>query len=285
MKASVFAALALAAIGAGGCTTGYPTGSLYTGTQIPHGMMRLEGAGAPKAGMKMGEACATGILSIVAFGDATLASAKKAGGVTDVHSVEFGGLNILGIYTQGCTIVYGTDQAAPPPPPPPAPPAPPPPAPPPPVEPPAPPPKVELKGAKMRSATQIDLGSIDFDSAKATIVMNGNSKKVLAAVIQILKDNAQITQLSIEGNTDNEGEPKFDNAKLSLDRANAVVAWLTKEGVDAGRLHVEGFGSAHPLGPNDTPPHRALNRRVEFHVLEWNHHPIPPERPAPPAAK
>jgi len=42
--------------------------------------------------------------------------------------------------------------------------------------------------------------------------MNGNSKKVLAAVVQILKDNAQITQLSIEGNTDNEGEPKFDNA-------------------------------------------------------------------------
>ena len=30
-----------------------------------------------------------------------------AGGITDVHSVEFGGMSILGIYTQGCTIVYG----------------------------------------------------------------------------------------------------------------------------------------------------------------------------------
>jgi hypothetical protein len=70
-------------------------------------MMRLEGAGAGKGGAKTGESCATGILGIVAFGDATLASAKKAGGVTDVHSVEFGGMSILGIYTQGCTIVYG----------------------------------------------------------------------------------------------------------------------------------------------------------------------------------
>ena len=108
MKFATLAVLGLIGVGAMGCTAfGYPQGSLYTGTQIPHGMMRLEGAGAGKGGAKTGESCATGILSIVAFGDATLASAKKAGGITDVHSVEIGEMNILGIYTQGCTIVYG----------------------------------------------------------------------------------------------------------------------------------------------------------------------------------
>jgi TRL-like protein family len=110
MKFATLAVLGIVAAGSFGCaaiTGGYPSGSLYTGTQTPHGMMRLEGAGAGKGGTKTGESCATGILSIVAFGDATLASAKKAGGVTDVHSVEFGSMSILGIYTQGCTIVYG----------------------------------------------------------------------------------------------------------------------------------------------------------------------------------
>ncbi|HEY5239977.1 MAG TPA: TRL domain-containing protein [Polyangiaceae bacterium] len=109
MKFATLAVLGLMGIGSTGCVIagGYPSGSLYQGTQIPHGMMRLEGAGAGKGGAKTGEACATGILGIAAFGDATLASAKKAGGVTDVHSVEFGGMSILGIYTQGCTIVYG----------------------------------------------------------------------------------------------------------------------------------------------------------------------------------
>jgi len=109
MKVATFAVLGFIAVGSMACSAlgGYPTGSLYTGTQTPHGMMRLEGAGAAKGGTKTGESCATGILGIAAFGDATLASAKKAGGVTDVHSVEFGSLNILGIYTQGCTIVYG----------------------------------------------------------------------------------------------------------------------------------------------------------------------------------
>jgi len=102
---SVCAAIAAGTIG---CTVlGYPTGSIYTGTKVPHGAMRLEGAGAGKGSTARGEACATGILGMVAFGDASLAAAKKAGGITDVHSVEFGGLSILGIYTKGCTIAYG----------------------------------------------------------------------------------------------------------------------------------------------------------------------------------
>jgi hypothetical protein len=90
-----------------GCGVGYPTGSLYTGIQVPHGMDRTETSGAAKSGDKHGEACATGILNAVAFGDASLDAAKKAGGVTEIHSVEFHGTNILGIYMQGCTEVHG----------------------------------------------------------------------------------------------------------------------------------------------------------------------------------
>jgi hypothetical protein len=89
------------------CGIGYPTGSIYTGTKTPHGMDKAEVSGAAKGGEKTGEACATGILMIAAFGDGSLDAAKKAGGITDVHSVEFGGTNILGIYQQGCTVVYG----------------------------------------------------------------------------------------------------------------------------------------------------------------------------------
>jgi hypothetical protein len=90
-----------------GCGVGYPTGSLYTGIQVPHGMDRAETSGPGKSGDKSGEACATGILNAVAFGDASLDAAKKAGGITEVHSVEFHGTNILGIYMQGCTEAHG----------------------------------------------------------------------------------------------------------------------------------------------------------------------------------
>ena len=90
-----------------GCGAGYPSGSLYTGTQTPHGLNRGEVSGPGKSGDKHGEACATGILGAVAFGDASLDAAKKAGGVTEVHSTEFHYTNILGIYIQGCTEVHG----------------------------------------------------------------------------------------------------------------------------------------------------------------------------------
>ncbi len=101
---------ALMAFGLSGCGAlgpMYPHGVVYTAVQQPHPMDRNEVSGAGKTGDKHGEACATGILSLVAFGDASVDAAKKAAGVTEVHSVEFHGTNILGIYTQGCTEVHG----------------------------------------------------------------------------------------------------------------------------------------------------------------------------------
>jgi len=109
LQATFCAATALSLLS--GCTYGlgygYPFGLLYTGAQIPHGMERSEASGPGKAGDKQGEACATGILFLAAFGDATLDTAKKVGGITEVHSVELQQTSILGLYVQSCTVVHG----------------------------------------------------------------------------------------------------------------------------------------------------------------------------------
>ena len=92
-----------------GCffTGGYPIGSIYDGSTIPHGADREELSGPGKTGDKAGEACATGILYLAAFGDASVDAAKKDGHISEVHSVELRKMNILGIYVQGCTQVHG----------------------------------------------------------------------------------------------------------------------------------------------------------------------------------
>ena len=36
-----------------------------------------------------------------------------------------------------------------------------------------------------------------------------------------------------------------------------------------------GYGSSNPVAPNDTAANKALNRRVEFHVLGFNGQPVP----------
>ena len=68
----------------------------------------MEATGPVRTGDKVGEACATGILALVAWGDASLDAAKKAGAITEVHSVEFKPTAVLfGIYYQACTVVHG----------------------------------------------------------------------------------------------------------------------------------------------------------------------------------
>jgi OOP family OmpA-OmpF porin len=180
-------------------------------------------------------------------------------------------IGFAGVATTGCHAEAEAKVAPPPPPPPPAPP---PPATTAEAPPPPPPPKkaITLKGVQMKSATKIDMpGDIEYTSGSAKIVLNDKSKKVLTQLATILKDNAEITKLRIEGNTDNAGEDKgFDNTKLSKERAQSIADYLTKNGIDASRLVVVGYGSSHPLAPNDTKEHMALNRYTDFVVQEFN---------------
>lgn len=58
-------------------------------------------------GTKTGQSCATSILGVVGTGDASIASAAKAGGVSKISSVDSDNFGILGIYAKNCTVVSG----------------------------------------------------------------------------------------------------------------------------------------------------------------------------------
>ena len=62
---------------------------------------------------------------------------------------------------------------------------------------------------------------------------------------------------------------KFEsNWDLSAARAVNIVKYFIEAGdVALERLSAVGYGESRPLEPNDTPQHRARNRRVEI-VLE-----------------
>ncbi len=55
---------------------------------------------------KQGTACATAILGF-ATGDASVEAAKEDGDITEVTHVDHTTKNILGIWGEFCTIVYG----------------------------------------------------------------------------------------------------------------------------------------------------------------------------------
>ncbi len=97
-------------------------------------------------------------------------------------------------------------------------------------------------------------------------VLDPTGDGVLLAVLDILQKHPEITKIRVEGHTDNHG-PDWINTPLSKQRAAAVVAWLTKKGVDAKRMESAGFGKTRPIDTNDTPEGMANNRRVEFHIV------------------
>jgi outer membrane protein OmpA-like peptidoglycan-associated protein len=169
--------------------------------------------------------------------------------------------SIIAALALGGTLLAACASA--PPPPPAA--APPPPAAPPPAPPPPPAaPALALVGA------QLDIkGEIEFDTGKATIKDNAASQGVLNAALAILKGAPMVTKVRVEGHTDSDGIPA-ENQKLSEARAAAVVKWLVDHGIEANRFVTAGCAARDPLFKNDTPEHKARNRRTEFDLEELN---------------
>lgn len=92
------------------------------------------------------------------------------------------------------------------------------------------------------------------------------SQEQLKNIVEILRAYPKVS-LKLGGYTDNTGTDDI-NMKLSQDRADSVRQALSELGADAGRIEAKGYGSAHPVAPNDTEENRAKNRRIDILVTE-----------------
>ncbi|GIE85365.1 OmpA family protein [Actinoplanes regularis] len=92
------------------------------------------------------------------------------------------------------------------------------------------------------------------------------SRKSLRQIADLLTANPS-TDLRVEGHTDSRGS-RATNLRVSRARADAVRSGLLKLGVAADRLSTVGYGEARPKVANDSPTHRAENRRVELAVVK-----------------
>jgi len=69
----------------------------------------------------------------------------------------------------------------------------------------------------------------------------------------------------VQGFADSTGQ-EATNQSLSVDRAQAVAAYLGTQGIAASRIDSQGFGTASPAAANATAKGRRNNRRVEVTV-------------------
>jgi outer membrane protein OmpA-like peptidoglycan-associated protein len=105
--------------------------------------------------------------------------------------------------------------------------------------------------------------NFEYDSAELT----PESLPVLDKSGQLLADVPEM-KVRIEGHTDSDGTAEY-NQGLSQRRAEAVKLYLVKRfGLDPKRIEARGYGESMPIASNETPEGKALNRRVEFVILE-----------------
>ncbi len=108
------------------------------------------------------------------------------------------------------------------------------------------------------------LDQVRFKTSSAGLDRRSNG--LLDNIASVLKSHPEIAKVRIEGHTDDVGDDA-KNLKLSQARADSVMAYLVKAGVEAGRLEAVGHGETKPLDPAKTKKAREANRRVEFNII------------------
>lgn len=125
---------------------------------------------------------------------------------------------------------------------------------------------------KVRTETQIRLDTLlagkVIEFASGSHVLSPNSYPLLNQIAEVLKQKPGAV-VEIAGHTDASGRRQL-NLTLSRQRAEAIRAYLLRQGIDGTRLKAAGYGPDRPIASNNTPQGKQKNRRVEFNVLEEN---------------
>ncbi len=107
------------------------------------------------------------------------------------------------------------------------------------------------------------LDKIHFEYNKA--IIKEESFPILDAVGYTIEHNPDIKLVEVQGHTDERGSKAY-NLDLSQRRAEAVVAYLEKYGVETSHLYAQGYGESDPIETGHNEEAWAVNRRVQFIV-------------------
>jgi chemotaxis protein MotB len=134
---------------------------------------------------------------------------------------------------------------------------------------------LKQEGLERQTVVRVDQRGITVSISDQLLFETGRTdmkpegKRVLFKLAQQLRD--VVPALSVEGHTDSvplRGGPLKNNWGLAALRASTVASYLQESGgIDPRKIQAVSYGAFRPIVPNDTPEHRALNRRVDLVIL------------------
>ncbi|ATE73981.1 OmpA family protein [Lysobacter capsici] len=106
-------------------------------------------------------------------------------------------------------------------------------------------------------------GQPTFSGSLLSALSDPRDESALENDLMILERMPSEVSLRVVGFTDSKECSGTSCVQLSLRRAQALHDWLLSHGVSKSRLSAPyGFGSARPIGDNETEDGRARNRRA-----------------------
>ena len=128
--------------------------------------------------------------------------------------------------------------------------------------------ELELGVEEVVKGKSILLNKIYYDIDKANITEDASTD--LAKLTQFLTDNPSF-KIEVDSHTDSRGTDEY-NLKLSQQRAESVISFLTKKGINPANLIAKGFGESKLVnacvnGANCTEEQHQQNRRTEFKLI------------------
>lgn len=110
------------------------------------------------------------------------------------------------------------------------------------------------------------LRAINFKTGSA--ILMASSYIALDFIAEFLKQYPHL-RYEIQGHTDDQGSDNY-NLILSAARAGTVRDYIVSKNVPESRVIAIGYGETSPVADNKDAAGRALNRRVEFRIIETN---------------
>jgi OmpA-OmpF porin, OOP family len=128
-----------------------------------------------------------------------------------------------------------------------------------------PPAETSPRETEMLDKGVITVRDIYFDTGSSELQQESN--QTLNELCTIFKQRPDL-QIEISGHADSRGDEQ-SNQELTERRAEAVLDWFRANCAEANleNFSTQGYGEDRPVGSNNTERGRALNRRIEFKVL------------------
>ena len=105
--------------------------------------------------------------------------------------------------------------------------------------------------------------TVHFETGGADLKFKAEEQPIIDEICAVMAEDKSM-RIVITGHTDNTGNAQQNLNVWGKKRAEALKAYMVKQGVAADQIKCESKGQLEPVGDNNTPEGRALNRRANI---------------------